>query len=97
MIDEDDLLGLGTDPKSEWPKLKGKYASATPQQLLTQSETHKRVLQYLLARVKMSEKEMDKLKPRWRVNEIKYQAYIQLNKHDKELSQLNDTGAAPLS
>ena len=95
--DQNEPTGLGSAPKSEWPDQVKKYKDSKPIDRLQDKETHDRVKTYLLERINYSEKEMGKLKPRWRVNEKKYQAYVTLAKWEEELKTLSDAGAPPKS
>lgn len=87
--------GLGGTPVDKFPEIRKKEAALTPIERLADTETHQRVLDYLVARISFSEREMAKLKPRWRVNEKKYQAYITLPKWEEVLKQMNDSGQPP--
>ena len=96
MEDENKMSsGLANTPTAEYPKVGKKAQDLTPIQRLANPETHARVKDYLCARIKMSETEMNKFKPRWQVNEKKYQAYVTLPKYEEALKQMNDTGAPP--
>lgn len=91
-----EVTGLGTQPKSEWAGLnKHKLNDLSPRELLKNPETHARVKNYLLERIRFSEQEVNKLKARWKVNDKKYQAYITLADWEKQLKNLTDSGAPP--
>jgi len=94
-MNEPQGTGLGGTLTTAYPKVSKKMEEMSPIERLNDPDTHKRVKEYLVARINMSEKEMAKLKPRWRVNEKKYQAYVTLPKYDEILRQMNDTGAPP--
>lgn len=94
MNSDEPALGLGNLPKSEWPK-KGEGKDLTPMERLKDCDLHCKVKDYLMDRITYSEQEMAKLKPRWRVNEKKYQAYVTLNKWEEELKKLTDSGQPP--
>ena len=94
MEDENKMSsGLANTPTAEYPKVGKKAQDLTPIQRLANPETHARVKDYLCARIKMSETEMNKFKPRWQVNEKKYQAYVTLPKYEEALKQMNDTAS----
>lgn len=95
MYDTSEPKGLSGTPVSEFPVIKKKDSGLPPIQRLQDKDTHDRVRDYLVSRIKYSEREMSKLKPRWRVNEKKYQAYVTLPKWDEVLKQMNDAGAPP--
>lgn len=88
-------IGLGATAKADWPKLSKKDAEAKPIDLLANKETHDRVLNYLNDRLKRSELEMSRFYGRWRVNEMKYQAFIDLPDWEKQLKDLTDKGEPP--
>ena len=94
MADKDDkILGLGTQPKSEWILFTEADAEKSPIELLEPgSDRHKRVLAYILNRVNLSESYMKDFKSRWRVSERKYQAYIDLPDWEQLLKDMNDDG-----
>lgn len=56
---------------------------------------HARVLQYLLDRLNAGENEMSQHYARWRTNEMKVQAYVELNKFEENLKEMNDAGKPP--
>lgn len=87
--------GLGNTPVADYPELKKKQKELSPIQRLADPDIHSRVKDYLVERIEYSEREMQKFKPRWRVNEKKYQAYVTLPKWEEALKDLNDTGAPP--
>ena len=59
------------------------------------SEQHAFVLDYLVKRLETSERAMSAFHPRWRVNEAKYQAYIDLNDYEKILENMNKQSKTP--
>lgn len=87
--------GLGNTPVDQYPQVPAKRNDLTPIQRLADPETHSRVKEYLISRIEYSEREMDKFKPRWQVNEKKYQAYVTLPKYEEVLKKLGDDGAPP--
>lgn len=85
--------GLGVDPKSAWPELTAAMAKQSAiERLAPGSELHAKVLAYLNERIDMSERKMQQFYSRWQVNEMKYQAYIDLDDFDKILKNLNESG-----
>ena len=87
--------GLSSDLTSSWPKLSKKELEQKPIKLLEDKTTHERVLTYLNERLRRSELSMSRFYGRWRVNEMKYQAFIDLPDWEKELKSLTDKGAPP--
>ncbi len=91
------IKGLGGKDKKDWQKVTKKQAKLSPIERLADKKLHAKVLTYVTDRFKMSENEMSKFYDRWRVNEKKLQAYIDLPDWENVLKQLNDTGAPPLA
>ena len=90
--------GLGMDPKSQWPKLSEAEAKQSPiERLKPGSDQHAKVLSYLTDRIDMSERKMQTFYARWQVNELKYQAYINLDDFEQILKGLNDEGRPSLA
>lgn len=87
--------GLSYQTKDAWPKLTKAQAKQSPIDMLGDKVTHDRVLTYLNERLKKSELSMSRFYGRWRVNEMKYQAFIDLPDWEKELKNLTDKGAPP--
>lgn len=96
-LDKDSEPGLTTDTLREWPKGPDKRPDTMPiQQFLAfGTENHSRILDYLIKRLEASENAMNKFYARWRVNEGKYQAYIDLPEYEKILDQMNKEHKAP--
>lgn len=94
-MDETKPEGLGETSKKEWPTLSKKQLSMDPIDLLGNPDTHSRVLAYLNDRLKKSELSVGNFYDRWRVNEIKYQAYISLPDWEKQLKEINKAGGPP--
>lgn len=89
-------LGLGTTPKSRWPEVTQEELDKPAIERLTPgSELHKNVLAYLNARIKYSEQKMSLFYARWRWNEQRVQAYVQLPDYEQSLKQLNEAKAPP--
>jgi len=97
MIDEVELLeGLGIEPKDKWPTVSEQDSSVPPiDRLKPGTKLHSKVLDYLVSRLDMSEREMQKFYPRWRAGEKRTQAYIDLPDWEKTLKDMNDSGKAP--
>lgn len=85
----DNPEGLGT---GEFPKLSAKQKAMTPIERLQDAKLHGIVLEHLNKRLKLSEDQMSRFYSRWRVSELKYQAYINLPDWEKELKRLTDKG-----
>lgn len=61
------------------------------------SELHKKVLNYLLDRLRFSERQMSKFYDRWSCREKEIQAYIDLPNYEKALKEMNKTGKPPVA
>lgn len=96
-MSEEIVTGLGKDPKSQWPRLTSAEAIEKPiLRLKPGSELHSKVLSYLLERITMSEREMEKFYARWQIAEMKAQAYINLENWEQKLKENHqDKGKAP--
>ena len=92
---EDEVMGLGNEPTSKWPKVEIDGEKRPIEAMRPGSSLHARVLQYALERLRMSEEEMQQFYSRWRVQEKKVQAYINLPNWEKVLKALNDSGEPP--
>lgn len=95
MANDDEVMGLGKDPKKNWPDVKGAGKGKPIDRLKPNSEEHTLILNYLVDRIDMSAREMRKFYPRWRVSERKYQAYISLPDWEQQLKDMNDEGKPP--
>lgn len=92
-MSEIDTSGLNPDSREEWPALIAGDGTQRPIELLRpNSEAHKVVLEYLIDRLRMSERNMTKFYARWRVSERKTQAYIDLPDYEKILKESTDAG-----
>src|SRR3990167_7896475 len=88
--------GLGGLPKNEWPSISASEQQERPiTRLRPGTELHTKVLDYLLRRIELSEREMSHFYARWRVQEKKVQAYIDLEDWEKTLKDMNNKGAQP--
>lgn len=87
--------GLGDEQKSSWPAGSVPLGERPIDRLRPGSPEHQRVLDYLLKRLEMSERAMSKFHSRWKVNEMKVQAYINLKKWEQVLKDANEKGEAP--
>lgn len=63
--------------------------------LRPESELHERVLKHLVSRLNFSEERMRKFHPRWKANEKRVQAYIDLPEYEQILKDLNNSGKPP--
>lgn len=82
-----DSLGTG-----EFPKLTKKQKELSPIDRLEDDKLHSLVLEHLNKRLKLSEEAMQRFYGRWRVSELKYQAFIDLPDWERQLKELNDKG-----
>src|SRR4051812_14598669 len=79
MSDEIEVTGLGNTPVDDWKEpTDAELDQPAIERLKPGSELHKKVLEYLKDRLKMSEDKMSALYPRWEANEMTLQAYITL-------------------
>lgn len=93
---KDEVKGLGTQPRHSWPKLTAAEARLAPIDMLKPtSDKHKHVLDYLVARLSMSENKMAGFYPRWRTSERRIQAYINHNSFEQTLKANNENSYAP--
>ena len=88
------VVGLGTKPRSEWPKVP---KNLDMKKLMEPgSGSHSKVIEYVKKRLKFSEEKMSQFDSRWRIAELKSQAYISLNDYEQTLKQANqDKGKPP--
>ena len=63
--------------------------------LAPKSERHDAVLKYLLERLKASERAMSTRYSRWRLNETQFQAYINLQDHERYLKEARQNKGMP--
>lgn len=93
---KDKAVGLGDRPQNEWPGVDSRVVDKPAiDRLEPNSDVHARVLEYLKSRIEFSEEKMADFYPRWRVNERKIQAYIDLPDWEQELQRQNDKGEPP--
>ena len=89
--------GLTSIPRSEWPNLAVQPFQRPIDQLKPGSVVHNRILDYLVTRLRDSERSMSAFHGRWRANEMRNQAWIDLRKYDSILKAANDKGKPPLA
>lgn len=87
-----EFTGLGTEAERDWPSSAAVATKAPLDVLAPGTAEHKRVKEYLVERLNKSERKMRNFYGRWRVAEIKAQAYIALDDYEKVFKELNDTG-----
>ena len=85
----DNPQGLG---QGQFPKLTKAQKAMSPIERLDDPGLHKLVLEHINKRLKTSEEAMSRFYGRWRVSEMKYQAFIDLPDWEKELKRLSDKG-----
>lgn len=93
-------MTIGETPVKEREGVTAKEAAQEPIDRLDTSTRegevlHERVLAYVLQRLNDSEKAMGAFYNRWRYNEIRHQAYINLPDWEQELREMNDSGQPP--
>jgi hypothetical protein len=92
IIDAPDSPGLGDEPRREWPRV----ARTSPIEAVAPgTKHHDRILAYILKRLEASESKMSWFYSRWRINEMKQQAYIDLPDYEQRLKEMNDRGEPP--
>lgn len=97
------FVELGNAAPSNYSQEPTPQESETPQVpidlLKPGSELHGKVLKHVQDRLRMSERAMAKFYDRWRVNEKKVQAYIDLPDFEQQLKELTNSGkpANPVS
>lgn len=89
--------GLTQTPKGEWPRVAIEEFQRPIDRMKPGSDLHNRLLNHLVNRIFDSERAMTAFHGRWRVNEMKNQAWIDLRKYDKALKDANDSGKPPLA
>jgi hypothetical protein len=89
--------GLTQTPRSQWPRIQVQPFQRPIDQMKPGSELHNRLLDYLMKRLRNSERAMSAFHSRWRINEMKNQAWIDLRKFDAMLKASNDTGKPPMA
>ena len=87
--------GLSSMPRNEWPNVKVGQFQKPIDVLKPRSECHGRVLSYLLSRLDDSERAMSQFHGRWRINEMRNQAWLDLKDYEKTLKEANEGGRAP--
>jgi hypothetical protein len=80
------------EPRSRWPENYVREGQDVMEYLRPKSAQHAHVKRYLVDRLEASERAMRVFYPRWRVNEMKLQAYINLPKWEQELREINASG-----
>jgi len=93
--DVNNPAGLGGTAASDWPSVGGVQSAEPWLTQLADPEKHKRVLDYCLSRLTLSERKMSNFYARWRVSEAKVQAYIDLPDWEKQLKEMNNNREAP--
>ncbi len=89
--------GLTSMPRSQWPSVAVQPFQRAIDQLKPGQPVHNRVLDYLMTRLRDSERAMSAFHSRWRANEMRNQAWIDLRQYDKILKAANDKGKPPLA
>lgn len=90
-----ETTGLGSTPKSDWPKFTQADEDDAPIDWLADPDLHKTVLTYLLDRLRFSERKMSQFNSRWSWNEARIQAFVSLPDYELLLKQMNQAKAPP--
>lgn len=93
MSESSEHVGLGNQPKDQWPAVQD--TDALIDRLKPRSDYHDKVKEYLLYRIKLSERAMSDFYARWNVAEMKLQAYINLEDYEKVMKDAMDNSGAP--
>src|SRR5215510_6481673 len=87
---------FGKLPTEQGIRFKEADKSRVPIDLLAPgTDRHQAVKDYLLQRLSAAEKRMAQRYSRWRVNELQFQAYINLQEHEKLLRQIRQSKSMP--
>ena len=88
--------GLGSEPASRWKGITAAQSTKDPiDRLVPKSTLHQNVLAYLNERIRASERKMSQFYHRWAAQEQRFQAYIDLEKFEENLKEMNDLGKKP--
>lgn len=86
-------MSLLEGPKSAYKAPKKNDPTAKPiDYLVPGSSEHAKVKDYLIQRLDFSERSMNKFYDRWRYNELRVQAYVDLEDYEQLLKARNDSG-----
>ena len=92
----DDLHpGLTPTTRREWPRVTVEPQERAIDRMKPNSDLHNRMLTHLLNRLSDSERAMSKFHGRWRTNEIRNQAWIDLRNYEKLIKEANEAGRPP--
>ena len=95
MTEPSNTPGLGNTPRKDWPRV-SKRGERPIDMAAPGTPLHAKLLAYFQQRLLASESKMSKFYPRWRIAELKEQAYVSLPDHEHTLKTLyNDKGAPP--
>lgn len=89
--------GLTSTTRAQWPSVEVQPNQRPIDQMKPGTRLHDRMLNYLVTRLQDSERAMSMFHGRWRVNEMRNQAWIDLRSYDKILKAANDSGKPPLA
>ena len=85
--------GLGGESRDQWPRV---VEAARPiDGLRPGSDHHRRTLRYLMERLHTSEHDMSRFYSRWRANELRLQAWIDLPDWEQRIREANAAGRPP--
>jgi len=87
--------GLTETTRREWPRVAVQPMQKPIDMMKPNSDLHSRVLNYLLRRLSDSERAMSKFHGRWRTNEIRNQAWLDLRNYEKLIKEANEAGRPP--
>jgi hypothetical protein len=91
----DQFPGLTHLTRREYPRVEVQQFQKPIDMMKPTSDLHARVLNHLLSRKSDSERAMAKFHPRWRANEMRNQAWLDLRNYEKLVKEANDSGRPP--
>lgn len=94
-LNPEDQPGLTTIPRREWPTIAVQPHQRPIDLLKPHSDLHNRVKDHLMRRLDDSERAMTGFHNRWRTNEMRHQAWLNLRDYDAMLKEANDSGRPP--
>lgn len=87
--------GLTSLPRSQWPRIAVEPQQRPIDMMKPGSVLHARIKDHLKKRLSDSERAMTKFHGRWRANEMRHQAWLNLNDFERILKDANERGAPP--
>ena len=82
-------------PVRDYPRVEVHEGTRAIDRLKPGSDLHAKVLQYLIKRLDLSERQMERFYNRWNTREQQLQAYVDLADWEKDLQSDNESGKPP--